>query len=87
VSKNESLKMEGQETAQDNNKIEDDNIIIDNAIASSKTTEDPKTSTTEKKVDENVKELENVPSDVVTSISVNQTNDASEISETETDKK
>ena len=81
MSKNESLKMEGQETEQDNKKIEDDDIIIDNATASSKTTEDPKTSTTEKKVDENVKELENVPSDVVTSISVNQTN-ASEISET-----
>ena len=86
MSKNESLKMEGQETEQDNKKIEDDDIIVNNATASSKTTEDPKTSTTEKKVDENVKELENVPSDVVTSISVNQTN-ASEISETETGKK
>ena len=73
---------EGQENAQDNKKIEDDNIIIDNATASSKTTEDPKTSTTDKKDDENVKELEKVPSDVVTSISVNQTNDASVITET-----
>ena len=49
---NKSLKTEGQETAQEDNKIEDDNIIIDNATNFPTNTIESvlKISTTEKKV-------------------------------------